>query len=61
VEERQAIAERQAADGMVELGDAIVYASVMGLPAPNAPVRGANPVMEELPRRRDGLHPREWP
>jgi hypothetical protein len=59
-EERQALAEREAARGMVDLGDGIVYASVMGLPAPTAPVRGTNPVMSQLPRRTEGMHPRLW-
>jgi hypothetical protein len=45
---------------MVDLGEGIVYASVLGLPAPTAPVRGSNPVMSELPRRIEGMHPREW-
>jgi hypothetical protein len=53
------MAERQAAEGMVELGTGIVYASVLGLPAPTAHVRGTNHVMSELPRRVEGMHPRE--
>jgi hypothetical protein len=51
--------ERQAAEGMVELGTGIVYASVLGLPAPTSHVKGTKPVMSELPRRVEGMHRRE--
>jgi hypothetical protein len=57
-QERVAMPERQAAEGMLDLGTGIVYASVLGLPAPTAPVRCTNPVMSELPRRVEGMHPR---
>jgi hypothetical protein len=50
-QERQALAERQEAEGMLELGTGIVYANVLGLLAPTTHVRGTNPVMTEIPRR----------
>jgi hypothetical protein len=53
-EERQALAESQAAESMVDLGDGIVYANVMGLPTHTAHVRGTNTMMDG-PRRREGF------
>jgi hypothetical protein len=50
--------ERQEAEGFVELGDGIMYSTMMALVAPTAPVRGTKPVMSSLPR--EVLNPREW-
>lgn len=50
----------EAAEGLQQLGEGLVYSTVCGLAAPTAPNRRtALPTMEELPRRIDGLHPRE--
>ena len=54
--------ESAAAEGLEQLGEGIVYSSVMALPAPTAQGSGIMhepPVMHELPRRVDGLHPTE--
>ena len=49
----------EAAQGLQELGEGIVYTEVRGLPAPTAhPRAAAQPVMDQLPRRIDGMHPR---
>ena len=51
--------EMEAAQGLQELGEGIVYTEVRGLPAPTAhPRAAAQPVMDQLPRRIDGMHPR---
>jgi hypothetical protein len=54
-QERQ---ERAAADGLHLLGQELVYSSVMGMPAPTAEPRPGIPIMHELPRRVNGMHPR---
>jgi hypothetical protein len=50
--------EEEALQGLNQLGEGVVYATVMGLPAPTAPPRISIPVMHELSRRVNGLHPR---
>jgi hypothetical protein len=50
--------EEEALQGLNQLGEGVVYATVMGLPVPTAPPRPGIPVMHELPRRVNGLHPR---
>jgi hypothetical protein len=50
--------ERAAADGLHLLGHELVYSSVMGLPAPTAKPRLGMPIMHELPRGVNGMHPR---
>jgi hypothetical protein len=50
--------EEEALQGLNQLGEGIVYATVMGLPAPTAPPRPDIPVMHELPYRVNGLPPR---
>ena len=48
--------EIEAAQGLQELGEGIVYTEVRGLPAPTAhPRAAAQPVMDQLPRRIDGM------
>ena len=56
--ERQEFLEHEAAAGLDNLGEGIVYSTIMALPAPTAPTRPGIPIMHELPRRVDGLHPR---
>ena len=54
--------EQAAAQGLQQLGEGMVHSSVMALPAPTAQGPGIMhelPVMDELPRRVDGLHPTE--
>ena len=49
----------EAAQGLQELGEGIVYIEVRGVPAPTShPRAAAQPVMDQLPRRIDGMHPR---
>jgi hypothetical protein len=50
--------EEEALQGLNQLRDGIVYATVMGLPAPTAPPRPGIPIMHELPQRVNGLLPR---
>ena len=57
-EEREHAFELAAARGLEQLGDGLVYTSVMALPAPTTPARPGMPSMHELPRRVDGMHPR---
>ena len=57
-QERQEFLEHEAAAGLDNLGEGIVYSTIMALPAPTAPTRPGIPIMHELPRRVDGLHPR---
>ena len=60
MEEREAAAIADAAMGLDQLGEGIVYTLNRGLPAPNAVPRYARqPIMEELPRRVNGMHPME--
>jgi hypothetical protein len=46
--------EEEALQGLNQLGEGIVYTTVMGLPAPTTPPRPGIPVMHELPRRVNG-------
>jgi hypothetical protein len=50
--------EEEVLQGLNQLGEGIVYATVMGLPAPTAPPIPGIPAMHELPHRVNGLHPR---
>jgi hypothetical protein len=50
--------EMEAVGGLEQLREGIVYSSVMALPAPTTPPRPGIPVMHELPRRVNGMHPR---
>jgi hypothetical protein len=51
--------EMEATQGLQELGEGIVHTEVRGLPAPTShPRAAAQPVMDQLPRRIDGMHPR---
>jgi hypothetical protein len=50
--------EEEALQRLDQLGEGVVYATVMGLHAPTAPPRPGIPVMHELPHRVNGLHPR---
>jgi hypothetical protein len=55
---RQQREEREAALGLQELGEELVYTMVRGIPAPTAaPAAARQPIMEELPRRVSGMHP----
>jgi hypothetical protein len=49
--------ERATTNGLQQLGHGLVYSSVMGLPAPTAEPRPGIPIMRELPRRVNGMHP----
>jgi hypothetical protein len=57
--------EQEAVTGLEQLGECVVRRMFMALPAPNAPANTRRacqptmPSMDELPRRVDGLHPRE--
>lgn len=64
-ERNRAFMEQEAIIGLEQLGECVLRRMFMALPAPNAPpnIRRAcqptMPSMDELPRRVDGLHPRE--
>ncbi|KAM0928685.1 hypothetical protein ACQ4PT_002634 [Festuca glaucescens] len=64
-ERNRAFLEQEAVGGLEQLGECIVRTAIMALPSPNAPPnirRACRPSMSsmaELPRRVDGLHPRE--
>ncbi|KAM0868699.1 hypothetical protein ACQ4PT_041147 [Festuca glaucescens] len=64
-ERNRAFLEQEAVGGLEQLGECIVRTAIMALPSPNAPpnirraCRPSMPSMAELPRRVDGLHPRE--
>jgi hypothetical protein len=64
-ERNRAFLEQEAVGGLQQLGECLVRTAIMALPSPNAPpnIRRAcapsMPSMSELPRRVDGLHPRE--
>jgi hypothetical protein len=55
---RRARMEEAALQGLNRLGEGVVYATIMRLPAPTAPPRPGILVMHELPCRVNGLHPR---
>ena len=53
----QEIEEREAAAGLEQLGDGVVYTPIMALPAPGAPRYVPSPPrMHELPRHVTGIH-----
>ncbi|KAM0869390.1 hypothetical protein ACQ4PT_040719 [Festuca glaucescens] len=64
-ERNRAFREQEAVGGLEQLGECLVRTAIMALPSPNAPphirraCRPSMPSMAELPRRVDGLHPRE--
>ncbi|KAM0911208.1 hypothetical protein ACQ4PT_013652 [Festuca glaucescens] len=64
-ERNRAFLEQEAVGGLEQLGECLVRTAIMALPSPNAPpnirraCRPSMPSMAELPRRVDGLHPRE--
>jgi hypothetical protein len=71
LQEREDAADRnrprmkmEAVEGILELGEAHVYAAVMVLAAPMAPARNLRYVfpldMSTQPRRIEGQHPTEW-
>ncbi|KAM0847900.1 hypothetical protein ACQ4PT_054735 [Festuca glaucescens] len=64
-ERNRAFREEEAVGGLEQLGECLVRTAIMALPSPNAPphirraCRPSMPSMAELPRRVDGLHPKE--
>ncbi|KAM0850223.1 hypothetical protein ACQ4PT_053242 [Festuca glaucescens] len=64
-ERNRAFREQEAVSGLEQLGECLVRTTIMAFPSPNAPphirraCRPSMPSMAELPRRVDGLHPRE--
>ncbi|KAM0922830.1 hypothetical protein ACQ4PT_005923 [Festuca glaucescens] len=64
-ERNRAFREQEVVGGLEQLGECLVRTAIMALPSPNAPphirraCRPSMPSMAELPRRVDGLHPRE--